>query len=86
MKRIYFVRHGESESNAGGIRSGPDTPLTQRGYEQAEQIARRCANLPVEVLISSSMLRAQETAKIISEKIGKTDIFYIYFLPTYCLV
>lgn len=69
MKRVYFVRHGESESNVKGVLLGADTPLTERGYEQANFIAERCARLPIEAIISSTMLRARETARIISEKI-----------------
>lgn len=71
MKKIYFVRHGESASNIGGILLGAETPLTENGYTQAAFIAERCTNLPIEVVISSTMLRAHETGRIISEKINK---------------
>lgn len=40
IKQFYFVRHGESESNAGGI-SQPhrDILLTETGHQQAFQVA-----------------------------------------------
>lgn len=37
-KHIYFVRHGESESNAEKIHRGVDTPLTGKGRKQALQL------------------------------------------------
>jgi broad specificity phosphatase PhoE len=70
MKKIYFVRHGESEGNvASAIQSG-EVPLTANGKKQAEFIADRFTELPIEVIVSSTMLRAQETANIISAKIN----------------
>jgi broad specificity phosphatase PhoE len=71
MKKIYFVRHGESEGNAGIIRQGPQTPLTERGKKQAHFIAARSSKLPLEVIISSTMRRAQETADIIANTVKK---------------
>ncbi|MES2953150.1 MAG: histidine phosphatase family protein [Patescibacteria group bacterium] len=71
IKYIYCVRHGESESNAGAVRQGPETPLTEKGMEQAEVVGKRLKNLPVEVLIASSMVRARQTAEIISGHIEK---------------
>lgn len=70
MKRVYFVRHGQSISNTGGLLLGAETPLTEIGYQQASYVAERCTALPVEIIISSTMLRAQETGRIISERIG----------------
>jgi 2,3-bisphosphoglycerate-dependent phosphoglycerate mutase len=86
MKKIYFVRHGESQSNVGGVMLGAETPLTEAGYKQAEYIAERCTKLPVEVVISSTMLRAHETGRTISEKINKelvlSDLFVERAIPT----
>ena len=71
MKKVYFVRHGESEGNAGPIRQISTTPLTKKGKSQAVFVARRCASLHVDVVISSTMTRAKETAGIVLEKILK---------------
>lgn len=70
MKTIYFVRHGESEGNVGLVRQGHHSSLTEKGMEQARFIANRAKKLPVEVLVSSSMKRAVETAEIIGKEIG----------------
>jgi len=78
-KRIYLVRHGESEGNIGNLHGHPDHALTPKGHSQAEFIAARCAKLPVEALISSTFLRAQETASYIGKVLGKeaelSDLF-----------
>lgn len=79
MKRVYLVRHGESEANVGKIYLGGETPLTEAGHGQAEFIAERASKLPVEVIISSTLKRAHQTAQYISDKIGKpietSDLF-----------
>ncbi len=79
MKKVYFVRHGESESNAGNLRGTHETPLTEKGREQAAFIAERIAKLPVDILVSSTMTRACDTAGYIAEKIAKdiqfSDLF-----------
>lgn len=69
-KHIYFVRHGESDSNADRVMRGHAAILTENGREQARTVAERIARIGVEVLISSTFPRAIETARIIGERIG----------------
>lgn len=80
MKTIYLVRHGESQSNVGGIiLGGAKTALTEHGKEQAAFVGERLSRLPVEVVIASTFLRAKKTADIIAEKLQKpieySDLF-----------
>ncbi|HEY4516346.1 MAG TPA: histidine phosphatase family protein [Candidatus Paceibacterota bacterium] len=80
MKTIYFVRHGESESNIGGvILGGAKTSLTKHGQEQAAFVAERLSHLAVDVIIASTYLRTRQTGQIIAEKIAKpieySDLF-----------
>lgn len=79
MKNIYFIRHGESEGNIGQIRQTATTGLTKKGQSQAVFLAERCAKLPIEVIISSTMTRARETADFILKKVSKpieySDLF-----------
>lgn len=77
MKTIYLVRHGEAEHNptAENIAThykGGLAELTPRGFLQAEKIAERAVNLPVQVIIASTMTRAQQTAEVISKRTGLT--------------
>lgn len=69
MKTVYLVRHGETEGNTGKIYQGEDTPLTEHGREQARLVGERCSKLTVDALVTSHTLRAQQTAKIIGEKL-----------------
>lgn len=91
MKYVYLVRHGESESNARTqpIYKGKGSALTEQGRAQAERIAERAAKLPFEVLISSSWVRALETAKAISRKTGReieiSDLFTEIRAPLSCI-
>jgi broad specificity phosphatase PhoE len=71
MKTIYLVRHGQAENNVKGtpyyVAEG--AKLTNLGRAQGGFIAERAAALPVQALITSNFVRAQETAQIISERI-----------------
>lgn len=79
MKRIYLVRHGESVANVEKRHGGPETPLTELGLQQAVFIAERVAAFPIQKIIASSMVRAQQTAQAISQTldlpIETSDLF-----------
>ncbi len=73
MGHIYFVRHGESEWNvADRICGQSDIPLTARGHEQAMETGRRIEEMGIKVdmILSSPLLRARETARHIAEMTG----------------
>lgn len=69
--RVYFVRHGESEFNAQGLHQHADVPLSALGRRQAKFLAKRFERIPFDIIISSSYLRAKETAEIINRERGK---------------
>ena len=71
-KLIYFVRHGETESNVKGIRQGPEGPLSAKGREQALATAKRFPKYKgrPQVIISSPFERAKETAEIIGKELN----------------
>lgn len=63
--RIYLVRHGETEWARTGRHTGTtDAPLTDRGREQARQIAARLEGLVFDAAMSSPLSRALDTARI----------------------
>ena len=71
-KLIYFVRHGETENNALGIRQGAEGPLTEKGRAQASAPAKKFPKgkgCP-QIIIASPYERTKETASIISQEIG----------------
>lgn len=72
MKTIYFIRHGESEANAKGIAAGAgmDVGLSEHGRQQAERVGKELKDKGIELVVSSPLKRAAETASIIAETIG----------------
>lgn len=64
------MRHGRSRANETKIVEGGESPLTEEGKKQAAIVANRFKSIPIEVVLSSHYLRAQETAKIIAEANG----------------
>lgn len=71
MKRLYFVRHGQSQANVDKVFAGQaDTPLTALGQKQAKEAAEQAKQLKIDHIVSSPLSRAHDTAKIIAETIG----------------
>jgi 2,3-bisphosphoglycerate-dependent phosphoglycerate mutase len=68
-KYVYFVRHGESDSNADGIVRGHAASLSEKGREQAIFVAERIRKIGVDAIVSSPYIRTVDTAKAISEAI-----------------
>src|SRR5512133_683944 len=66
---LYFVRHGESEANTRHIISNRSSTfgLTPRGRQQAEALAESLRDTPFTAMYSSPILRARETADILSK-------------------
>ena len=64
MGRIFIVRHGESIANKQGIHQGHmDSPLTELGLEQAKKLAKRLKDEKFDLVYSSDLSRAYNTAK-----------------------
>ncbi len=71
---FYFVRHGESESNAGGrIQGHTDSPLSDLGRMHAQAAGRWFADRRVDVVLTSPLSRACETAREIARCCGCSD-------------
>jgi len=76
-KLIYFVRHGETEANALGVRQGPAGHLTEKGRAQALATANRFPKKKgrPQVIIASPYERTKETSAIIAHELGM-DVEY----------
>jgi len=72
VKLVYFVRHGESDQNAEGIRQGPKGFLSEKGVLQVIDTAKRFPTKrgKPQIIISSPYERTRETAKIIAKELG----------------
>ena len=65
---LLLIRHAESTWNAKGRWQGHgDPPLSDRGRAQASALARELAYESIDVIISSDLCRAVETAAIVGE-------------------
>lgn len=63
MVRLFVARHGQTRWNLENKVCGrTDQPLTEVGLEQAQLLAERTKGLAIDVIISSPMLRARQTA------------------------
>ena len=73
--RLYFVRHGESVVNVLRIISNRDWkyPLTELGLQQAQGLAERLRGEGITHLYSSPVMRAVQTAEILSAALGVPD-------------
>src|SRR5437879_8293186 len=68
---FYFVRHGESEGNAARVFTGQtDSPLTERGRQQAEAVADELAGVKFDRIVSSDLSRTRDTADVIAKRHG----------------
>ncbi|HWO75779.1 MAG TPA: histidine phosphatase family protein [Bacillus sp. (in: firmicutes)] len=71
MTKICLVRHGETDWNAiRRIQGREEIPLNDKGKKQAEECGQYLKNLHFDVLISSPMVRAKQTAELINTHIG----------------
>lgn len=63
---LYVVRHGETIWNQQKRVQGiTDIPLTDEGIKSAEELQELVSTLNIDVVISSPLSRARETAKIL---------------------
>lgn len=70
---LVIARHGATKynvSDAGDeqrIRGWIDLPLTDGGREEAEELCQILRGYPIEEIISSDLIRAEETAQTVAE-------------------
>ncbi|MBQ9860370.1 MAG: histidine phosphatase family protein [Clostridia bacterium] len=75
MTRLYFVRHGESESNTENRFTGQlNIPLSKKGREQAERTADYLQDVPLTAVYASDLSRAFETGQAIAKRHGLTAV------------
>ena len=62
---IYVVRHGETADNVAGNFRSANTTLTDKGIQQAQDLASELKDKGITKIYSSDLPRAMETSKII---------------------
>lgn len=72
MRKIYLVRHGETDLNKKRAFYGSlDVPINETGIEQAKSLKEKLSEQSIEALYVSDMKRANMTADIILPEMNK---------------
>lgn len=76
--KVYFVRHGQSESNKLQIHQDSADLLSDEGLKQGNVVAHRFKKINIDVILSSDYIRAldtaEEIAKVTNKKIEVTEL------------
>lgn len=77
VQRFYFLRHGQTPSNAKGVFQGSrDVPLNENGLEQAQAASQIFAEEPVSGIVASPMTRVRQTLAPTAEHFGFEPVFH----------
>lgn len=70
VKRILFVRHGETDCNSSNLIQGRgvDAPLNLLGKQQAEAFYKHYSSIPFDRIYTSSLIRTHQTMALFIEK------------------
>ncbi len=67
VERVLLVRHGETDYNVQRRWQGQlDTPLNDTGRKQAQALAQTLRDMSIDVIYSSDLARAADTATILA--------------------
>ncbi|TYS57766.1 histidine phosphatase family protein [Sutcliffiella horikoshii] len=76
MTKLGFIRHGSTAWNKGKRAQGSSNiPLDQDGIRDAESLANRIKNEDWDVIYSSDLLRAMQTAEIVARSLQVDEVF-----------
>lgn len=71
LNSVYFIRHGETDYNKADLFTGStDVTLNNVGRMQAQEAAKKLRSLHIEEIWTSPLIRAKETAEIISANLN----------------
>ena len=75
MTEIAIIRHGTTSWNkAGRLQGYSDIPLDEEGIEQAMKLGQRLSNENWDLVYSSHLIRARQTAAIIAQEINISSV------------
>lgn len=77
---LILIRHGESLWNEKNLFTGcVDVPLTKRGVDEAIEAGKRISNIPVDMIYTSSLIRAQMTAMLAMTQHCRKKVYLLKF-------
>jgi phosphohistidine phosphatase len=78
--KLYLVRHGEAEARA----IDAERPLTKNGIDQAQRLAEHfvMSGAKPSHIYHSGLVRAQQTAELIAERLGVESVKKIAHLDS----
>jgi broad specificity phosphatase PhoE len=70
MSGIWLIRHAQADAPLGVAVGQADPPLSEAGRQEASGLAEDLAERPLDLIISSDLKRARQTADIIASRHG----------------
>lgn len=65
MSKLILLRHGQSKWNELNLFTGwVDVPLSQKGIEEALYAGKLISDIPIDIIFTSTLIRAQMTAML----------------------
>lgn len=75
--KLILLRHGQSEWNKLNVFTGwVDIPLSKEGIQESVAAGKRIADIPIDVIFTSTLIRGQMTAMLVmlEHKSGKIPV------------
>ena len=82
IKNFYIFRHGQSSYNVEGRIQGQtnDSVLTELGRSQAVALGEKLQSKNIEVMVSSPLLRALQTAELVNKSLNIPIVIDKHFI------
>jgi broad specificity phosphatase PhoE len=65
--KVFFIRHGETTGDIENRYGGTyDDHLSKKGKEQSQKLSEALQDKGIEIIFSSSLIRAQETSELLA--------------------
>lgn len=66
MSKLILMRHGQSKWNELNLFTGwVDVPLSAKGVEESIEGGKKIKDIPIDIIFTSSLIRAQQTAMLV---------------------
>lgn len=80
--KLILARHGESSWNALNLFTGwVDIPLSKKGIVESLDVGKKIAKIPIDIIFTSSLIRAQMTAMLAMSEHESGKVPYIVHSP-----